>query len=145
MYKSAKLGATRAIVPYVHHALRAFVSHVPRVLRALVPYMPRALRALVSRALRASVPQVPLLIRLLVLDVPHALSVLVPYVLSCFTCIVYSCTSRVLRLAFSCAARASCRTRSFAPHLSLASDVSSLTYLYACYTYIISAIRQDLI
>ena len=134
MYKSAKLGATRAIVPYVPHALRAFVSHVPR-----------ALRALVSRALRASVPQVPLLIRLLVLDVPHALSVLVPYVLSCFTCIVYSCTSRVLRLAFSYAARASCRTRSFAPHLSLASDVSSLTYLYACYAYIISAIRQDLI
>ena len=107
--------------------------YVPRVLRAFVPYMPGALRALVSRALRASVPQVPLLIRPLALDVSHALSVLVPYVLSCFTCLVYSCTSRVLCLAFSCAARASYRTCSFAPHLSLASDVLSLTYLYACY------------
>ena len=39
--ESAKLCATRALMPYVSHALRALVPHVPHVLRALVGYIPR--------------------------------------------------------------------------------------------------------
>lgn len=69
----------------------------------------------------------------------HALRAFVPYVFSCLSCFVLkcscltgltysSCTSHVLRLAFSSAARASCRTCSFAPHISLASGASSLIH-----------------
>lgn len=67
---------------------------MPRVPWILVPHVPRSSRALmpcVHRLLGALVPHVPC-----------------PYSLSCLTCLPYSFTSRVLCLAWSCAASASC-------------------------------------
>ena len=61
---------------------------------------------------------------------PRALLVLVPYVLSCLTCLTYSCISHVLCFVLSRVAWASCLTCFFAPHPSLASGISSLTYSY---------------
>ena len=98
--------ALRALVPYVSHALRAFVPHVSRVLRALVPHVPCALRA-------------------------SCFMCFVPYVFSCLTWLTCCCTSRVLCLAYSRAARVSNSTCSCAPRPSVASGVSCLTCSYA--------------
>ena len=126
--ESAKLRATRALVPCVLRALRALVTHAPRDLRAVVPYVLSSLMCLVpyvpslshvSRALRAPV-----------------LLCLVPYVSSCLTCLVPYVLSRLTCLVpyvLSCrAARASCRTYYFTLNPSIAAGVSSLTYSYAC-------------
>ena len=85
LYKSAKLRALSAVVPYVPLALRALMPHASRALRAVVPHSPHALRALV-------------------LYVPRFLLTLVPYLpranrLFCLTCLMPSCILRVSRLA----------------------------------------------
>ena len=81
---------------------RALVYYVPRTLRTFVLYVSRTLRALVQHVFRA-------LCALLGTLVPNVSYVLRFPVLLC----------------------ASCRTCSFAPHPTLASGVSSLTYSYA--------------
>ena len=116
IHESAKLRVTRACLSYMPHTLRVLLTWlVPYVLlwlTCLLPYVSSCLTCLV----------------------PHLLSCLTcygPYLLSCLTCLTYSWTLRVLCLVFSPPACASYRTCSFAPHPSLASGVSSLTYSYA--------------
>ena len=128
--ESSKFRTSHAIVPYVPGAPLALVSHVPRALRALVSHVPLAFRA--------PVPHMPRVIRAPVFDVPRALRALVSHVLRTLRSFVPHVSyvllylTRLVLCIFSCS-RASCRTCSFAPHPSLSSGVSSLTYSYASY------------
>ena len=125
------LEADRVLVPYV--------LQLPCALLALVPYVPRTIRALVVNVLCAQRAVMPQVLRVLGARVPYlpralrnsCLTCFVPYVLSCITYLAYFCNSHVLCFAFSPALRASCCTCSFAPYLSLALGVATLTYSYA--------------
>ena len=130
--KSAKLRATRVLVPYVYRTVSAPLPHVLCAIRAFIISVPRALRALLSRVSCA--------LRVPVSHVSRALSTLMPYVFSCLTCHNCSCTSPVLYLAFSCATCTLYRTCCFAPPPSLASGVSSLTYSYASHVSYLSCL-----
>ena len=90
--------------------LTCLVLYVPRCLMCLVPYM--FLDLVCSRASSASC----------------FICSFMPYMLSCLTCLTYSCASRVLCFAFSRVARTSCHTWPFAPYTS---GVSSLTHSLA--------------
>ena len=121
------------LVPYMLSCFAYLVPFVlsclaPRATHALVPHVPRSLRALGPRALHT-----------LVLYMPRALRAFFPYVpqpnvLLCFTCLTCCCTSRILCLAHSGAARASNSMYPCAPRPSLASGVSSLTCSYASHS-----------
>ena len=118
--ESAKLHATRALVPYVHSCLTCLVPYVPLCPVTYLLLCPTCLALYRLSCLTC-----------LLSYVPFCLACFVPYVLSCLTCLRYFYTSSVLWFAFSRDACVSCHTSSFARHPSLASGVSSLTYSYS--------------
>ena len=118
--ESAKLHATRALVPYVHSCLTCLVPYVPLCPVTYLLLCPTCLALYRLSCLTC-----------LVSYVPFCLACFVPYVLSCLTCLRYFYTSSVLWFAFSRDACVSCHTSSFARHPSLTSGVSRLTYSYS--------------
>ena len=101
-YKSDKLRATNALVPYVPCAL---CTLVPCALLVLVPYVARALR----------VPCLTCLVRYVL----PSLTCLRPYASSCLTCFVLTCY-RALRASCPTCSRASRVLHTLVPHVSSA-------------------------
>ena len=120
--ESAKLHATRALVPYVPPVLRAFVPHVPCALRALVSRDLPALVPYVSRTLHALVSYVPRILRPLLSHVLCALRALVPHLsdvllyLKCLVACVFSWCLCFVPYFFFCLSSLTC-VRCFKPNI----------------------------